>query len=57
MTAAAKARLTKPFKAEINFQPLNGMYGCKIEEGNVSIFEVDADINECVRRAIERYLA
>lgn len=48
--------LDKPFKAEINYQPLNGMYGCKIEEGNVSIFEVDENITICVDKAIRRYM-
>lgn len=48
--------LDKPFKAEINYQPLNKMYGCKIEEGNTTIFEVDEDITVCVDNAIKKYM-
>lgn len=41
------------FTIEVNYQPLNKLYGALIQEGNVTIFEVDEKMEVAIQKAVD----
>lgn len=41
----------KQFDIQVNYQPLNKLYGALIKLGNVTVFEVDKDIHKAIKKA------